>query len=520
MTRFDYPQLEMLENRQLLSVGPDLTATMLDGVIPASVVPGEGCRLRVNLTNNGDETAISAQLTIRAFFSLDDTIDGSDILLGSATNSLAMSAGSNTTATLTIEVPPGAAPGTYHLILQLDDSVDPIHGPTDNPETNVLNNLVEAPQTRKVSWQFGTFDGRVNVALELPTATAGKSVFFKLTGPGVGVVTGDESGYSIVITNSTKASSVIVLPLAAATLDGVDVQVGSLRSFTAKGVNLTGDFNVDGSLGTLVLGDVGTAGASDIAMTIGSTGDRTTLAATFGRVSNLQLTSDIAIKSLTVVDWRDDFDGADTISAPSLASLKVTGRSGVDGDFAADLVLDGSATASNLGTVKIAGDVVNRDWTISGGLKSLTVTGSVTDSTIRTSGTMSKVTVGAAIGSDFLAGIDPAVARHAAAGADFTNTAALIGSFTVKGWKVASGDPIPRFFDDSNLSAAKINTVKLANMELDNGGTNFGMFVKNIVGAREVKSVTCNDSYSGWTWSWRPKNENPFALQDFVVTII
>jgi hypothetical protein len=258
---------------------------------------------------------------------------------------------------------------------------------------------------------------------------------------------------------------------------------------------------------------------------------RATFSAKMGRVANLQLHSDLAIKSLTAVDWRDSFgtqesidlglvDAADTLDAPSLSSLKITGKTGVSGDFAADLNITGDATKTNLSAASIAGGMSNSLWTISGGLRTLTVKGAVIDSAVRTTGSMKSVTLGSANGSDFLAGIDGAVIRHATLNTHFLNTLASIGSFKVVGTSVPLGEAPPRFFVDSNISAAKVGTASLANMQIDNGSDTFGIFVKDIVGLGEVKSVSSNDTLTGWSWTWKPRLETGFVLQDFVVQVI
>lgn len=513
--------LEPLESRTLLAnLGPDLTATLYDGVIPASIVPGEGGSVKVNLQNIGDEAAQTPQLTLRLFLSLDATLDGSDIQIGQVSNWLNLAAGKSVQASVPVEVPTSAAPGLYNLILLLDPNVA-IVSPEGNGEISVLNNVIPAAQARQVSWRFGTFDARSNVILELPTSTAGKSVFFQMSGAGYGLVTGNAAdGYEVVIRNSTATSAATVTTQAGVSLAGVDVQGGSLKAFAAKGVGLTGDFNVDGSLGTLTLGDVGVAGAGDIALNIGNPAvGKPTLSATLGRVANVQLNSDIPIKTLTLIDWTDDADSPDTVTAPSIATLSVTGRGGVTGDMDADLTLTGAATAANLGKARITGDLTGCNWTIAGGLKSLTVLGSVTNSTIRTTASMDSLVLGASIDSNFLAGIAPAVTQHAEAADDFINTAATIKSFRITGWSIPANDTT-RFFDNSNLSAAKMGAVSLLNMELSNGASGFGLYLKSVVGLGEVKSVACNDTYTGWSWIWKPKNENPFALQDFAVTIL
>jgi hypothetical protein len=131
---------------------------------------------------------------------------------------------------------------------------------------------------------------------------------------------------------------------------------------------------------------------------------------------------------------------------------------------------------------------------------------------------MTSVIVGACLHSTFLAGMANSVGHTPASAADFI-AAATISSFTVKGY--AAQGPSPRFFVDTNLCASRIGKVALMNLDVDNGGTPFGVFVKNIPNVIEVGQVTGTDTFSGLSWTWKPKNENPLnAFPDFAVSIL
>ena len=532
------PVLEQMESRMLLDglPGPDLVAVMNSTVIPSTVVPGEGGTIRVQVTNQGDETAVSlpgTRVTGRIYFSADTSLDqNTDVLLGEYSAAMNLRAGASATVNIRVDVPTDTATGQYHLILQLDTD-----GLLTVPESNIVNNVVATDDSKEVAWKFGSFAGRTNVLLTLAGAAAGSEVTFRMAGAGYGSVVetvadvpAGRVGYDVTVRNSLTSSSVTVTAAATAgvVLGSVDVDQASLKSFVARGLALVGDLTVDGTLASLTVGDVGTYLGDDVSIDIGSTlGTRATFTAALGRVANVQMDCDIPIKALTMVDWRDSAgvegatagDAADRLDAPSIGTLKVNGRTGLRGNFSPDVNLTGAATAKNLKSALITGDVIDADWRIRGVVGTFGVWGSFTDSSFRTTGSISKVILGAAVRSDFLAGIDAQAVRHATTDDDFS-PAVIIGTFKVTGWRVASGQVPPRFFVDSNVSAAKVRATFLANMEIDNGGTDFGLFVMDIPGLGEVKSVASSDTHSGWSWTWKPRIEDSFALQDFVVSIL
>ena len=113
---------------------------------------------------------------------------------------------------------------------------------------------------------------------------------------------------------------------------------------------------------------------------------------------------------------------------------------------------------------------------------------------------------------DFLAGIGPAeegtILRHAEEPGDFVSQA-KVKSVSITGIKLPKGEAIPRFFADSNFSAAKIGKVSLLNVLFDTPDVDdpFGFFALDDPRAGGIASVkwrdTLNVKNSLWNGSWR-----------------
>ena len=216
-----------------------------------------------------------------------------------------------------------------------------------------------------------------------------------------------------------------------------------------------------------------------------------------GDVTNATVTANGGLGVVKVLRWL-----AGTLSARTVAGLKASGRranpkkgvAAVAGDFNADVALAGSADPrkSTFATAAIAGDVTGAAWDITGTLRTLKVTGTVTNTTIRTSSDIGRATIGAAAGSDFLVGLDDNGKRHPTLAGDYADPEASIRSFKVAGLDRGS---VARAFADSNICAAVIGTVTLTNPQWDNGaaganpGEEFGLYA-----LREIKSVKVADN--------------------------
>ncbi len=188
----------------------------------------------------------------------------------------------------------------------------------------------------------------------------------------------------------------ITTPFGTTTSIGEISADGSVASIVAPHVVLDGNMTINGTAAQIVLGDVTAAsGAEDVLsidQKLASDGQthafpagKLATAITLGNVQDLQIDSDMAIKSLKAVSWLDGQSSGqlDSITAPSLANLMVTGASGHPGDFQPDVTLNGSGASMPALTASIAGTVSVGDWTV-GNVRSLTVgrwfTGTLTSS--------------------------------------------------------------------------------------------------------------------------------------------
>ncbi|KKK72565.1 hypothetical protein LCGC14_2902610, partial [marine sediment metagenome] len=165
-------------------------------------------------------------------------------------------------------------------------------------------------------------------------------------------------------------------------------------------------------------------------------------------------------------------------------------------NFQADLKLDGTrATKATLASAIIAGDLDGVAWDIAGVMGKLIVRRTARNSTVRSTGSMGSITLGAADGSDFLAGMKASAVRHGQSADDFQDTSAGIKSFKIAGLKMPKGQAPPRwFFSDSNLSCAWIGAVSLLNVKFDNLGTGFGIWARDTTPGNEIKSVKWADT--------------------------
>jgi hypothetical protein len=150
------------------------------------------------------------------------------------------------------------------------------------------------------------------------------------------------------------------------------------------------------------------------------------------------------------------------------------------------------------------------------------VKGTVRGSTVRTTGDMCILKLGAAVGSDFLAGVAPEVGRHAEGHDDFVNPAARIGYVKIMG--LPDAPSAERLLVDSNFSAARVGSLRLKNMQTSNDGQDFGVFVRHTGGGNEVQQIKHKDTATGDVWRWRPPKQTlpgeALRKGDFVVRIL
>jgi len=163
------------------------------------------------------------------------------------------------------------------------------------------------------------------------------------------------------------------------------------------------------------------------------------------------------IKSLSATEYLGG-----SLIAPWAAKITTKGnkRAGIAGDFGADVLLSGVGAPKgiSLKSAKIAGDLLAQtSWDMQAGLVgSLSFSGTVHQSVVRSAGNIKRLALGASDGSDFGAGVAMNLlksSRHVDVGDVANAPQAMIGKFTVKGLKLPNHSPIPRLFVDSCISS-------------------------------------------------------------------
>jgi hypothetical protein len=229
------------------------------------------------------------------------------------------------------------------------------------------------------------------------------------------------------------------------------------------------------------------------------------------QVFQSNVAADGGVNSVVTAQWDNS-----SITAGWVGSIATTGNAalGWSGDFCGNVELTGVAVPARkatLSSVNVAGNL----WTFwdvrSGFVGSFIVRGTVYQSFIRSAGDISSITIGASDGSSFGAGVTFDVLlsdRHVAVG-DATNTpTGTIKTFTVKGWRTPAGQPIPRFFADSTISA-KVGSVGLLNW--DGLG---GLFAPS-GGVKLVRHTDTADKWNSWVWPV-PRTQVSGGPDDFI----
>ena len=193
----------------------------------------------------------------------------------------------------------------------------------------------------------------------------GTKATLRLWGNGTLKHIGDNDHVDLIVTGSDDQSN---LDIDVNGGDGVFevrniIVEGSIRKITGEDVKLTGNLAITGSATQITLGDID----AQHVISVGAADDpNDTISFSFGRVTDLTMTTLTPIKSLTMIDWLDLDAIRDRVEAPSIAKLVATGDEG-DGDFEADVFLDGSNDLSlTLGRADIAGTVRDALWHITG----------------------------------------------------------------------------------------------------------------------------------------------------------
>lgn len=245
-------------------------------------------------------------------------------------------------------------------------------------------------------WKFGTYEFLTNASRTVEDSNS-VPVTFGLTGRGWGEVVDNSSDFGTIVLHDTNESSVFTIstPTGQATSVRDIIVDGSLKTFSAKTTDLRGSITIDGSVALLELDDTSGGGTISIGP---SAIPLATTTLKFDQVSNLNIDSEMPIKTLTCTEWLDNDIDSDSINAPSLGTLQVKGSTtrGIAGSFEADLVLEGSsATTTTLTGAAIAGNVNNSTWNITGNARTIYIKGDANNWDLNTApGDISSLKVG------------------------------------------------------------------------------------------------------------------------------
>lgn len=252
---------------------------------------------------------------------------------------------------ITLDLPTEALPYGAHRLLVVATDGDQMIGTPRDFEVIVAHAL---PFTKNQPVQF--------------TNAQGERLQISLTGPGQGVVLlpGDDGVDNAVINviGTTRKSTlrITTAPHTAATLTGtLTVSADQLGSILAPHLTLNGDLTCTGDLRRLRL-----AGLQNSHTLIESSA--VPLTARLGLAQDVQFTTTGRIASLQAASWQDTDSQPDTLTAPSLGKLKITGnrKTQNQGDFAADLTLTGDTSPQVLNAARIHGAIVGSTWQLLG----------------------------------------------------------------------------------------------------------------------------------------------------------
>jgi hypothetical protein len=373
----------------------------------------------------------------------------------------------------------------------------------------------------------------------------GHRVTVTLSGPGSGVVSvvGTDGSTEQVTLATTDTTARTHLTIASAggdtTLDGLAV-TGSLGTLAAATVNLAGDLTVTGTITTLTL-----AGASG-GHTLSVAGTGATGSLKLGDVSDLTVAVAEPLATLSASAWANPSDD-DVITAPSIRLLTVSGAFSAglavgDGGTALQAVRIGGAVSAgawkvdgSIGTLAVGSTAAGWSAEVSGSITAMTVNGSaagsltaasvrslhvksnlsgatialtaagatdlatltvggtIDDSTIRATGSVGTVRAAAMTGSALLAGVSPSVTGQPTSAADFAAAADIV-SFTVTGLPGGATS-----FADSDVAAATLGRVSVRDIDTANGGVPFGFAGETLASFTDAEAGVA-------TFRWTPKD--------------
>ena len=218
---------------------------------------------------------------------------------------------------------------------------------------------------------------------------------------------------AILLTGTTAASSLtITTPTGMVANIGRLIKVtGSLGSLAAASTHLGGDLNVSGTLDALTLASM----TGPATIRLGGAADvKNSAKMTFGQVADVSIDSRMPIASITAKEWREIDGLPDTLSAPRLGALTISGDAKLTlaGDFEAGLTLSGAgetSTSKTLGSVTIKGAAAPAIWDVKGKVGAVAIVGAVGAAgqpwVLKNATNVASLTLGAVVEADVSAAV-------------------------------------------------------------------------------------------------------------------
>ncbi|MCY2925490.1 MAG: hypothetical protein NT031_08630, partial [Planctomycetota bacterium] len=326
---------------------PDLQVDLGSFTLPAMLVPGDKINVPLVITNAGAIPAVGT-ITNEVYASVGLTQNPGDQLLASVNRAISLAPGATLTLPVSIPVTDALPLATWHILA----AVDTTNAVVESDETN---NIDATAGTFDQVWRFGTFAARRGVKLVVHDA-GGTLVTFTPSGPGWGSVALVAGGFNVTMTDSTSATGLKVTTAGPAT---------SLNDHTNGGV---------------------------------VTNPATQAALSLGALTNSVIDAgDEPIRSFKALQWLDGGGPADTLDAPAIGSISVTGQKAnpakgllfLPGDFEPALTTPGAVGASTIaGTLRNTWAALRVASLKAAALDTVTLTGDTagTNVTISTNG--------------------------------------------------------------------------------------------------------------------------------------
>ena len=365
--------------------------------------------------------------------------------------------------------------GSYSILVQTTDQ-----GELSFEKVFTVNVTSGVSDLRGV---FGLVNGKTVTSPELLDRD-GDIVTLKLTGGGTGQVFGTGTGFDQIVLTGTTSKSVLTIKVKKSTGGNGEVTIGNLTS--------------DGLIKSIKASAVIVSGPVDL-NTLNTAPGKTSVSMQFLEMLDGSINAqNLPINSLKLLNWQNTDETPDTLTAPSVGSITVSGRKEKPRTLAIEFLpgdLDASVTTTGaIKSIKTAGsitsDIRSGQDAKGKGIGSITATRGISGATVATSGSINTIKVGALLGADILVGVVPDFdGRFAAAAGNFINTTAKLGTLTVTGAKLASGVSHPAYVIDSNISAPNVGTITLLNVPADTGPMVYVLTDKGVLKIKQTKLV-------------------------------